>query len=207
MLDGAPVGNIGTEELGRYLELGRDAPHRAVARRGPGGEIDICFALAARPFRIRCLVAGSLLLHGKRCAKMLPWVERLTYRSRKLPASFLQPRAGRLRSWCRSAPASETRRWISPTCVSEFPTTFAEESIEAKARWFQSLTMEERMEVLDSWTELVLQNNPRLIGIKDAIRLRDVFASLISHDVRYLVIGGTAAVLHGVPRATFDPIS
>jgi hypothetical protein len=46
---------------------------------------------------------------------------------------------------------------------------FAEESIEAKARWFQSLTMEERMEVLDSWTELVLQNNPRLIGIKDAI--------------------------------------
>jgi hypothetical protein len=25
------------------------------------------------------------------------------------------------------------------------------------------------MEVLDSWTELVLQNNPRLIGIKDAI--------------------------------------
>ena len=46
---------------------------------------------------------------------------------------------------------------------------FGEESIEAKARWFQSLTMEERMEVLDSWTELVLQNNPRLIGIKDAI--------------------------------------
>ena len=46
---------------------------------------------------------------------------------------------------------------------------FEEESMEAKARWFQSLTMEERMEVLDSWTELVLQNNPRLIGIKDAI--------------------------------------
>ena len=35
-------------------------------------------------------------------------------------------------------------------------------------------------------------------------RLRDVFASLNSHQVRYLVIGGTAAVLHGVPRATFD---
>ena len=28
---------------------------------------------------------------------------------------------------------------------------FAEESMEVKARWFQSLTMEERMEALDSW--------------------------------------------------------
>lgn len=35
-------------------------------------------------------------------------------------------------------------------------------------------------------------------------RLRDVFKSLNDHDVRYLVIGGVAAVLHGVPRATFD---
>ncbi|MGH7966011.1 MAG: DUF6036 family nucleotidyltransferase [Candidatus Binatia bacterium] len=35
-------------------------------------------------------------------------------------------------------------------------------------------------------------------------RLRDVFASFQSHDVRYVVIGGIAAVLHGVPRATFD---
>ena len=36
-------------------------------------------------------------------------------------------------------------------------------------------------------------------------RLQGVFASLRSHDVEYLVIGGIAAVLHGVPRATFDP--
>ena len=35
-------------------------------------------------------------------------------------------------------------------------------------------------------------------------RLRDVFASLDSHNVKYLVIGGIATVLHGVPRATFD---
>ena len=35
-------------------------------------------------------------------------------------------------------------------------------------------------------------------------RLQDVFASLNRHDVRYVVIGGIAAVLHGVPRATFD---
>ncbi len=35
-------------------------------------------------------------------------------------------------------------------------------------------------------------------------RLQNVFASFQSHDVRYVVIGGIAAVLHGVPRATFD---
>ena len=35
-------------------------------------------------------------------------------------------------------------------------------------------------------------------------QLRDVFASFQKHDVRYLVIGGIAAVLYGVPRATFD---
>ena len=35
-------------------------------------------------------------------------------------------------------------------------------------------------------------------------QLRDVFASFQSHNVKYIVIGGIAAVLHGVPRATFD---
>src|SRR4030067_2848754 len=35
-------------------------------------------------------------------------------------------------------------------------------------------------------------------------RLLDVFASLRQHNVRYVVFGGIAAVLHGVPRATFD---
>src|SRR5258708_11088961 len=35
-------------------------------------------------------------------------------------------------------------------------------------------------------------------------RLQDVFASLNRHNVRYLIIGAIAAVLYGVPRATFD---
>ena len=35
-------------------------------------------------------------------------------------------------------------------------------------------------------------------------RLIGVFASLQKNDVKYLVIGGIAAILHGVPRATFD---
>lgn len=36
-------------------------------------------------------------------------------------------------------------------------------------------------------------------------RLRTVFESLRSREVHYLVVGGIAAVLHGVPRAAFDP--
>jgi len=35
-------------------------------------------------------------------------------------------------------------------------------------------------------------------------RLQDVFRSFEHHEVRYVVIGGIASVLHGVPRATFD---
>jgi hypothetical protein len=35
-------------------------------------------------------------------------------------------------------------------------------------------------------------------------RLKDVFRSLHEHEVRYVVLGGIATVLHGVPRATFD---
>src|SRR4030042_1389832 len=35
-------------------------------------------------------------------------------------------------------------------------------------------------------------------------RLQDVFKSFQRHDVRYVVLGGVASVLHGVPRATFD---
>lgn len=40
------------------------------------------------------------------------------------------------------------------------------ETIEAKARWFQSLTMEERMELLCEFTNLALALNPRLMRDK-----------------------------------------
>ena len=35
-------------------------------------------------------------------------------------------------------------------------------------------------------------------------RFQTAFKCFHSHKVRYVVIGGMAAVLHGVPRATFD---
>ncbi len=35
-------------------------------------------------------------------------------------------------------------------------------------------------------------------------RLTDVFKFFQKHEVKYVVIGGVASVIHGVPRATFD---
>ena len=35
-------------------------------------------------------------------------------------------------------------------------------------------------------------------------QLREIFLSFQKHQVRYVVIGGIAAILHGVPRTTFD---
>jgi hypothetical protein len=44
----------------------------------------------------------------------------------------------------------------------------AEETIEAKARWFRSLTLEERMEVMCSMIDLALTINPQLAENKHA---------------------------------------
>jgi hypothetical protein len=40
---------------------------------------------------------------------------------------------------------------------------FDEESPEAKARWFQSLTLQERMDLLCAFTGMILSANPRII--------------------------------------------
>jgi hypothetical protein len=43
-----------------------------------------------------------------------------------------------------------------------------DESIEAKVRWFRSLPLSERMEILCNYTDLALELNPDLAGKKDA---------------------------------------
>ena len=43
-----------------------------------------------------------------------------------------------------------------------------EETPEMKARWFQSLTVEERMEVFCAWTDLILALNPKILEQKRA---------------------------------------
>jgi hypothetical protein len=45
---------------------------------------------------------------------------------------------------------------------------FEEETPEAKARWFQSLTLEERMEMLCTFTDMIVSVNPRIMEQKDA---------------------------------------
>jgi hypothetical protein len=49
---------------------------------------------------------------------------------------------------------------------------WAEETPEAKARWFQSLTFEERAQLLCEFTELAFALNPRIADTKDAEQTR-----------------------------------
>jgi hypothetical protein len=43
-----------------------------------------------------------------------------------------------------------------------------EETPEAKVRWFRSLSLSERMELLCFFTELILAANPRIVEQRDA---------------------------------------
>ena len=43
-----------------------------------------------------------------------------------------------------------------------------EETLEAKARWFQSLPLSERMDLLCFFTDLILGSNPQIVEQKDA---------------------------------------
>jgi hypothetical protein len=43
-----------------------------------------------------------------------------------------------------------------------------QETPEAKAQWFQSLTLQERMELLCQFTDLILAVNPKIVEKKDA---------------------------------------
>ena len=60
---------------------------------------------------------------------------------------------------------------------------FEDETPQAKARWFQSLSLEERMEVFVAFTNLILENNP------DIVKQKDVRPPL--EDVRILMTSGT----------------
>ncbi len=43
-----------------------------------------------------------------------------------------------------------------------------EETMEAKARWFQSLTLDERIELLCQYTDMILAINPDIVEQKNA---------------------------------------
>jgi hypothetical protein len=43
-----------------------------------------------------------------------------------------------------------------------------EETLEAKARWFQSLPIEDRADLLNAYTDLILEVNPKIMERKRA---------------------------------------
>ena len=51
---------------------------------------------------------------------------------------------------------------------SESVKNWQDETPEAKARWFQSLPLSERMELLCAYTDLAVTLNPRVLDAKDA---------------------------------------
>ncbi len=44
---------------------------------------------------------------------------------------------------------------------------FENETMESKARWFQSLPISERMEMLCMFTDMILENNPEIVEKRD----------------------------------------
>ncbi len=89
MLDGKPVGTVGQGTIAEIFNSAEMQRMRRLHVAGKAGEIDIC-ARCCTTIPHPALVAGSLLLHGRTVRKLLPWVERLTYR-RKLPTALLTP--------------------------------------------------------------------------------------------------------------------
>lgn len=70
-----------------------------------------------------------------------------------------------------------------------------EESGEAKARWFQSLSLKERMDMLCWFTDMVLETNPGIVEQKDAepIAGRVLVLSRFRHTERNPLTGGGAS--------------
>jgi hypothetical protein len=62
--------------------------------------------------------------------------------------------------------ADESRIWYSVPVTATVSHDRSEESLEAKARWFQSLSLPERMELLCSFVDLALTVNPQLANTR-----------------------------------------
>jgi radical SAM protein with 4Fe4S-binding SPASM domain len=88
-LDGKPIGRVGEQSL---AEIWNSEPVRQMRRlhaTGRAGEIDVC-ARCVTTIPHPALVLGSLIFHGRFVRRLLPVIERLTYRA-KLPKRLLTP--------------------------------------------------------------------------------------------------------------------
>src|SRR5260370_39842106 len=61
-----------------------------------------------------------------------------------------------------------------------------DESLEAKARWFQSLSLEDRMDVFVALTNLILENNPDIVKTKYVRPASERIRVIDLEDVRIL---------------------
>jgi hypothetical protein len=67
--------------------------------------------------------------------------------------------------------------------------SFADESIDAKARWFRNLSIEERMRMFVAFTNLILENNPEIAKKKHVRTASDrirILSNVDLEDVRIL---------------------
>lgn len=80
------------------------------------------------------------------------------------------------------------------------------ESIERKARHFVYWhpTVEARLQQLEQMATFAGHFNPQWKTTNMVSNATKLFAALEQHHVRYLVIGGFAATIFGVPRFTYD---
>jgi radical SAM protein with 4Fe4S-binding SPASM domain len=89
MLDGRPLGNLGSESLTQIWDGPAMQELRRAHVQGRAGEVEMC-ARCCTTIPHPLLVAGSLALHGRTVRRLLPLVERLTYLAR-LPRRLLRP--------------------------------------------------------------------------------------------------------------------
>lgn len=89
MLGGKPVGNAAEQPITAIWNSEEMQSMRRLHGTGRAGEVDVC-SRCCTTIPHPALVAGSLIFHGKTVRRLLPLIERLTYRA-KLPKALLIP--------------------------------------------------------------------------------------------------------------------
>ena len=57
---------------------------------------------------------------------------------------------------------------MSEVMINPISHDWSQETLDAKARWFASLSLTERMDYLCQITDLILENNPDIVDVKYA---------------------------------------
>jgi len=90
MLDGAPVGNIGSQSIEEIWNSADMQQLRRLHATGRAGEIDMCARCCASiPHPV--LVAGSLVFNGRVVRRMIPFIERVARRWMQPPKVVREP--------------------------------------------------------------------------------------------------------------------